>query len=469
MEKLATARVRTGVLLLLLSLSHVEGAPKKNPISFKHYNFTTKIDHFSYRNDDTFQLRYVVGDEHWNRKGGPIFFYAGNEAPVEAFIYNTGIMWEWAPRFKAMVVFAEHRYYGKSLPFGRDTFKGPEYTAYLTSEQALADYADLLTWIKNNTPGASKSKVVSFGGSYGAMLSTWFRMKYPHIVTAALASSAPLRMFPGLTPCGAYHHAVTTAFEKSYRGCSKIISKTWAVLDKFGSTGAGRKMLREKFRTCETLDKSTYPHFREWVRDTYTFLALVNYPFPVNLITPLPAYPVKAVCDLLHKGSANAEAMVTSIAQAMQLFYNGTTKRPCHSIYIAVNLPAWRFQECTELVRPSCSDGVHDMFYPEKWDPEAFIAKCRKRFGVTPDFNKITTTYPTPELQAASNIYFTDGELDPWYAYGLKKAPNKNTNYYMIYGAAHHLDLQFTRPETPRSVRYARVAAMQAIARWVFS
>ncbi|KAH9364093.1 hypothetical protein HPB48_012991 [Haemaphysalis longicornis] len=155
MEKLATARVRTGVLLLLLSLSHVEGAPKKNPISFKHYNFTTKIDHFSYRNDDTFQLRYVVGDEHWNRKGGPIFFYAGNEAPVEAFIYNTG----------------------------------PEYTAYLTSEQALADYADLLTWIKNNTPGASKSKVVSFGGSYGAMLSTWFRMKYPHIVTAYVAFS----------------------------------------------------------------------------------------------------------------------------------------------------------------------------------------------------------------------------------------------------------------------------------------
>jgi lysosomal Pro-X carboxypeptidase len=53
---------------------------------------------------------------------------------------------------------------------------------YLTSEQALADYAVLIQHIKVTIPGAANSKVIAFGGSYGGMLAAWFRMKYPNVV-----------------------------------------------------------------------------------------------------------------------------------------------------------------------------------------------------------------------------------------------------------------------------------------------
>lgn len=51
----------------------------------------------------------------------------------------------------------------------------------MTSEQALADFAEVITVLKQQL-GVPKSKVVVFGGSYGGMLAAWFRLKYPHVV-----------------------------------------------------------------------------------------------------------------------------------------------------------------------------------------------------------------------------------------------------------------------------------------------
>lgn len=93
----------------------------------------------------------------------------GNEAPIEEFIENTGWMAEIAPELKAMVVFAEHRYYGSSWqngswPFGPNSFDQDK-VAYLTVEQALADFADVIRWLRNKWEAPESTAVVSFGGS----------------------------------------------------------------------------------------------------------------------------------------------------------------------------------------------------------------------------------------------------------------------------------------------------------------
>lgn len=169
--------------------------------------------------------RYLTNDTYSkDDRHSPIFFYTGNEGDIELFAKNTGFMWEIAKEFGASLVFAEHRYYGQSLPFGNKSFTDPECSGYLSSEQALADYAQLLV----DKVNPNQRPVIAFGGSYGGMLAAWFRMKYPHLVKGAIASSAPILQF--ITECSRFNTIVSSVFTVGQGQCSENIRNTWNLL-----------------------------------------------------------------------------------------------------------------------------------------------------------------------------------------------------------------------------------------------
>ena len=62
---------------------------------------------------------------------------------------------------------------------------------YLTSEQALHDAAAFIEYLTKKM-SLGNAKWVVFGGSYSGSLAAWFRLKYPHLVSGAVASSAPI-------------------------------------------------------------------------------------------------------------------------------------------------------------------------------------------------------------------------------------------------------------------------------------
>lgn len=46
-----------------------------------------------------------------------------------------------------------------------------------------------------------------------AVLASWFRLKYPHIASGAIASSAPILEFDDVVPLDSFYHIVSNDFK----------------------------------------------------------------------------------------------------------------------------------------------------------------------------------------------------------------------------------------------------------------
>ena len=68
-------------------------------------------------------------------------------------------------------------------------------------------------------------KVIVFGGSYGGMLASWMRMKYPHVVDMAHAASAPIYYYRNRKnfDYGIFYQLVTKNYEMHNMNCPSVI------------------------------------------------------------------------------------------------------------------------------------------------------------------------------------------------------------------------------------------------------
>jgi pimeloyl-ACP methyl ester carboxylesterase len=168
--------------------------------TYQELYYSQTLDHFNPQDHSRWDHRYLFSDEHWDGAGslvngckGPILLYTGNEGPIDAFWNANGFMIDdLAPKWGALLVFPEERYYGKSLPFGNSSSLGYEELRYLSTEQVLEDFVELVEHLKETLDGAQDCPVVAFGGSYGGTLTTFLRAAYPAVVIGGLAASAPI-------------------------------------------------------------------------------------------------------------------------------------------------------------------------------------------------------------------------------------------------------------------------------------
>lgn len=93
----------------------------------------------------------------------------------------------------------------------------------MTTDEAMMDFVEFIRFIKkthcNNCP------VIVFGGSFGGMLATWMRMKYPFVVDAAHAASAPIYYYRNRQnfDIGVFYQIVTKNFKMHSLNCPNVI------------------------------------------------------------------------------------------------------------------------------------------------------------------------------------------------------------------------------------------------------
>ena len=155
----------------------------------------------------TFKNRFWVVDEYY-KPGGPVFTLDTGESD-DGYAYkgyllkNTSFINKYLRDFNGLGILWEHRYYGQSTPYPVNLDTTSEQFQWLTTDQALEDFAVFARGFKWRIGGPDAKvqgktslvgKVVDFnpkktpwvhvGGSYPGMRAAMLRNKYPDVIYA---------------------------------------------------------------------------------------------------------------------------------------------------------------------------------------------------------------------------------------------------------------------------------------------
>ncbi|KAM5584601.1 hypothetical protein ABKV19_004128 [Rosa sericea] len=444
---------------------------------FRTYYYAQTLDHFNYWPGSyaTFLQRYMVSSMHWRGAGAaaPMFVYLGGEESLDESIGSIGFLTDNAPKFGALMVYIEHRYYGKSIPSRpnmQDIYNATS-LGYLNSAQALADYAEIILHLKRNL-SADASPVIVIGGSYGGMLAAWFRLKYPHIAVGALASSAPLLYFDDITPSDGLHSVVTNNFREASENCYNTIKKSWSEIDRIAvHQDDGLDTLTEKFQTCEPLEDGDELELKAYLE--FIYITASQYDDP-------PTYPVNQICNSINAAAARGDDIIDRIASAVNFTRRGENSGQCLDLSSelrpsddAVDGLNWLWQACTEIFMPIGRETNETMFQAEPFDTDSYTQRCHQLYqGARPRPHWITTYYGGHHIRMtlerfASNIIFSNGQRDPFSVAGVLTNISPSIVAVTTRQGSHCLDLLPARINDPRWLVVQRNIEVGIITGWI--
>lgn len=248
----------------------MQASPETN--AAQAFTFTNKVDHFDTMQEsipETYQQRYWMNTDHWDKSSGPVFVYICGEWVCSApDVYQ--LPFQVAAQVGANMISIEHRYYGESQPFTDLTVESLE---YLSSELALADLAYFIDamndqWEQDPEIGR-RPEWITVGGSYPGALSAWFKSQYPNHALGAWSSSGVIHSIVDFSD---FDNSIYTSTSKSGEDCPAIIKSHYEFLEEAYTNEDYLEEVCKAFgisiEDCSSLTDK--PEFFFYVADIYT-------------------------------------------------------------------------------------------------------------------------------------------------------------------------------------------------------
>ncbi|XP_018604307.1 thymus-specific serine protease [Scleropages formosus] len=441
--------------------------------------FTQRLDHFNGADGRVWKQRYFVNAQFY-RSGGPVFLMVGGEGPANPAWMQQGTWLEYARKLGALCFLLEHRFYGQSRPT-EDLSTAS--LRFLSSRQALADLAHFRTVIAT-AQGLTNSKWVAFGGSYPGSLAAWFRLKYPHLVHASVATSAPMYATVNFPE---YLEVVRRSLAAENPECPLLVKEASNTLYQRLKDPKTYDNITADFSLCTKLQVRTEmdaAYFLETVAGN--FMDVVQYnednrDFEGVVGTNIT---IKVLCGVMADASlGDPYSRYAAVAQLMLKTFSQKCLDVNYTTYLmemrntSWSGPAsgggrqWVYQTCTEFGFYQTTDSPNQPFsgFPLQY----FLKQCADMYDPSLNGSAIaeavlqTNEYYGGYDIRTTRIVFPNGSIDPWHALGITQDINKDLPAVFIKGTAHCANMYPAREQDLPQLTMARDHVYLLLQKWL--
>ncbi|KTF90392.1 hypothetical protein cypCar_00028613 [Cyprinus carpio] len=446
--------------------SHRDGAPLES--AAEEQWFIQRLDHFSGADTRVWKQRYFVNDTFY-RPGGPVFLMIGGEGPANPAWMQYGTWLLYAQKLGALCLLLEHRFYGKSHP---TEDLSTENLRFLSSRQALADLAHFRT-VTAVTRGLTNNKWVAFGGSYPGSLAAWFRLKYPHLVHASVATSAPVHATVNFPVSSLVTFDLGSDMEQGQSSQhdpqkENTQSKTSFIFLFLPAHRVSAVMplavLVMEYKLCSKLQIQTKMDSAYLLESLAgNFMDVVQYNEDNRGFEVCEPYDRYAAVARLMQSTFSQACINTQYKSYIQDMSNTSWSGP-----EAGGGRQWVYQTCTEFGFYQSTDSPNQPFsgFPLPYH----LQQCADIYNLSTSLDdaiqQTNEEYGGYDIRT-TRIVFPNGSIDPWHALGVTQDITSDLPAVFIKGTAHCANMYPARAEDLPQLSLARDHIFILLQKWL--